>query len=487
MTPYKPIDYNPLDEASILAHAIKLLGKSLHDLYPEANKKEGKGNIGNSVEFYHFGYLPNNDSKPDFEEVNREVKVTPLDKTRGGYTAGERLVIGMMDFVKEAQATDITRSHFWEKSRLLLMFYLRKKSQSYLDFIFHMIRYWEIPETDLKIIIDDWNKIHQKLLDGKAHEMHEGDTMYLSTCKKGDKTTKPRKQFVENAPMVYPRAYCLKQTYMYWVVADSFLGNTAKTTEMYLSPEYITKLKNKRKKLGNIVSENTQYQENQTFQDYVISCFTPYINKTIEEIAIETNTTINFKAKDYGYKIAKAILGVKADCIAEFEKANVLLKTIRLDYGCQSIEQHMSFPAIKWIDLANVASWKNSTWYKTISKAFFFVVFERPENDKRDETIESEDLSCRKKLILKGVFFWSINNAVERNCRLIWKDTREKVLANDYEHFSKVSENKYCHVRPHDSKALYNAPTIQGKLQKKKCFWFKNTFVYSIVKKNLHL
>ena len=79
MTPYKQIGYNPLDESSVLAHAIKLLGKSLHDLYPEADKKEGKGNIGNSVEYYHFGYLPNNDSKPDFEEINREVKVTPLD------------------------------------------------------------------------------------------------------------------------------------------------------------------------------------------------------------------------------------------------------------------------------------------------------------------------------------------------------------------------------------------------------------------------
>lgn len=487
MTPYKDIDYNPKDEASILAHAMKLLGKSLHDLYPNAYRQNGKGNIGNSVEYYHFGYECNNDSNPDFDEVGRELKVTPLDKTNGGLTAGERLVIGMIDFIKEAQAQNICESHFWEKSKLLLMFYLRDKGKSYLDFVFHMIRYWEIPETDLKIIIDDWNKIHQKLIEGKAHDMHEGDTLYLSTCKKGSANSKKRKQYVETAPAAFPRAYCLKHSYVSWIVAESFLGDYQKTPEMFLTNKYLQKLKNKRRKLGAIVTDNAQYQEAQTFQEYIISCFKPYIGKTLEEISAETKIEINYSSKDYGYKTAKAILGIKKDCILEFEKAEIQLKSIRLNHGCKSIQQHMSFPAIDWIDLATKKQWTNSTWYNIIIKPFFFVVFERPENDTRDETVEKENLSFRKQLVLKGAFFWSINNKVEKECKKVWRDTFTKVLNNDYDHFSKVSENKVCHIRPHDTKALYNTPTIQGFLQKKKSFWFRNTFVYDIVKQNMNL
>ena len=36
-----------------------------------------------------------------------------------------------------------------------------------------------------KIIIDDYNQINEKIKQGKAHELSEGDTMYLGACTKG--------------------------------------------------------------------------------------------------------------------------------------------------------------------------------------------------------------------------------------------------------------------------------------------------------------
>ena len=85
-----------------------------------------------------------------------------------------------------------------------------------------MIRWWNIPETDLKIIIDDWNIIHNKIKNGLAHELSESDTLYLGACTKSSDSSVTRKQYGTNI-QAKPRAYCLKKQYMYWLVVDSFL------------------------------------------------------------------------------------------------------------------------------------------------------------------------------------------------------------------------------------------------------------------------
>ena len=37
----------------------------------------------------------------------------------------------------------------------------------------------------MKIIKDDYEKIVRKIQNGRAHELSEGDTMYLGACTKG--------------------------------------------------------------------------------------------------------------------------------------------------------------------------------------------------------------------------------------------------------------------------------------------------------------
>ena len=45
------------------------------------------------------------------------------------------------------------------------------------------------------IIKKDWELINQKIKDGKAHELSEGDTFYLGACTKGSTAAKSlRKQ-----------------------------------------------------------------------------------------------------------------------------------------------------------------------------------------------------------------------------------------------------------------------------------------------------
>ena len=124
-------NYDETSKESILNHARKLLGQSLRGLYPNVKpytKKgtgSGKGALGQTVEFYHFGYEPNSDPEPDFKEVGAELKCTPLKLLcDGSMVSKERLVLTIIDYEKEA-GVDFEQSSFWHKSRLmLLMFYL---------------------------------------------------------------------------------------------------------------------------------------------------------------------------------------------------------------------------------------------------------------------------------------------------------------------------------------------------------------------------
>ena len=68
--------YNPASAKSILKHGEALLGHSLKELHDDAVIFNGKGGLGTSVEFFHYGYEPNSDAEPDFAEAGMELKCT---------------------------------------------------------------------------------------------------------------------------------------------------------------------------------------------------------------------------------------------------------------------------------------------------------------------------------------------------------------------------------------------------------------------------
>src|SRR5690606_28655690 len=87
-----------------------------------ANGKN-KGNIGNMVQESWFGLKINSCPKADFEELGVELKVTPFIKNKSGKkTAKERLVLNVIDYMKEVKVTFET-SHFWEKNQTILLMY----------------------------------------------------------------------------------------------------------------------------------------------------------------------------------------------------------------------------------------------------------------------------------------------------------------------------------------------------------------------------
>ncbi len=462
------LPYDVTSKESILQHGRKLLGHSLREVNPNATADNvGRGGLGQAVERFHFNYQPNSEAAPDFAEAGLELKCSPLKELADGSTvAKERLVLNIINYLDEA-GTSFKTSSFWKKNAfLLLMFYLHQAGVSRVDLVFKLIRNWSIPPEDLKIFKDDWRIIHNKILRGRAHEIHEGDTFYLAACEKGSAAGAEMREQPGTSVRAQQRAYSIKKCYMDQIVLESLL-HPEMTSGLKLTPAKRHQILRKRQELGAIVRNVDDYEAEETFEDLVIRRFRPYIGLSADEIACRAGAEIG-SPKSMSYTLCRAILGVKQKRIAEFEKAGVLLKTIRLEHD-GGLKEAMSFSTIKYYEIAQEEEWDSSEWHDILTRKFFFVVFRKPvDGDSR-------------KAVLEDVFFWSMPAADLHQAEAFWKDTRDKVRSGNYDHFMRSTEHPICHVRPKAQNAADTAPTPQGSYEKKKCYWLNRPYVLRIV------
>jgi DNA mismatch repair protein MutH len=441
------LPYDEYDPLSIEEHGRQLEGNSLSELYPEVKigLVRGKGGLGRLVEAYHFGLPLSNESRPDFEKAGVELKTTPLKETSKGLVAKERLVLNMIDYHKEVNFTFDKSSFFKKNQRLLLVFYVHKKGRNETEQVFELVRLWEFPEADLRIIREDWQKILSKIIAGKAHELSEGDTLYLGACTKGSdgdsRTTQPASEITAK-----PRAYSLKQKYVNHILMES-------------RPEW----KRISKDVDSIVSKLPGTSKKMTFEESLVSRFTPYYGWTESQLMKEFDIEVSPKAKNRYELIAKRIMGVTKKRIEEFEKADVLMKTVRVNRN-GGVRESMSFPQIRYIDIVN-EEWETSEWHAQLTRRFFLVIFRDTENG----------------YSLQKASFWAIPVKDLEVLRRVWVDTRDKITAGVFDDFIKASDGMIGHVRPKakDSGDLMNAP--DGSMQKKKCFWLNSLYIHNIL------
>lgn len=436
-------EYEKSKPLSIENYAKKLLNKSLKQVLGDSIEQKyiGKGKLGQILEDLYFHYKPNSKSEPDFKEAGVELKTSPIKKNSKGYVSKERLVFNIIDYNKEYKV-EFEQSSFWLKNNhLLLMFYLYEKGLIDLDYIFKIITLWKFPETDLKIIKDDWKKIKTKIIAGKAHEISEGDTLYLGACTKGaNKLSKRSQPFSSEKAM--QRAYSLKSKYLNFIIKKNLFEQESEP----------------------IIKSINQYSHEETFEDLVIKKFKKYYNFTESEI-LKSLKIRKPKSKHKLYIVAKKILGVKKRFIEEFEKAEIELKTIRLEKS-GVLKESMSFAQIQYKEIIKEI-WDESYWYETLTKRFLFVIFQK-DNDGKQR--------------LKKVMFWTMPVRDLEIAKLFWLDTKNKIKNDIYDDFIKISDNKICHVRPkgRDSKDLMETPT--GRLEKKKCFWLNSSYIKDLIK-----
>ena len=284
--------FNSNSVNSIVSYAKKLKGYTLREKCGneiENHSYKGKGKFGQLVEKFYFGYEPNSRSEADFVEVSMELKCTPLKKLKnGGYRSKERLVLNIINYLN-VYKENFEESSFWKKNaHLLLIFYLHDNKKSLLDYPIKLVDDWKYPNQDLLIIKRDWETISQKIKNGNAHELSEGDTFYLGACTKGSTAEKSLRNQPFNKVKAKQRAYSLKQGYVNHIIASIAKDET----EIY----------------GKILNQEIIDEHSLSIEEIVISKFTPFYGKSSIEIEEHFNLELNRKAKSYYANLTKAIL-----------------------------------------------------------------------------------------------------------------------------------------------------------------------------------
>lgn len=473
-------DANPL---SIKEYGELLISKTFRDILnasdlsleekeeaiTKVNKSGYKGGIGHVIEKYHFEYEINNDQEPDFPKAGVELKVTPYVQNKNGtYSAGERLVITMISY-KHPVETEFLKSHVYKKMRLtLLVHYLRNRNLARVDYPIEYVTLFSPPEEDMKIIKDDYEKIIKKISEGRAHELSEGDTMYLGASTKGsnaEKSTVPQSYY---APCIAAkkRAFCLKNSYM-TTILNKYVFNNVNTYDSILE---------------NFSINDTE----ETFEELIVNKINQYANKTSTELAKKFD--IKKGSKNFYNQLAYRMLGVKSKYAEEFVKANIEVKAIRLEENGR-IKESTSFPSFKFKELVQ-ETWEYSTLYNTLSETkYLLVVYQKKGQE----------------YVLKGCKLWNMSNKDLAEVQSGWEEIKEiikegpilekkpqkdgKIIVNN--NFPGKNKHRIIHIRPHTEERYYKfaeddiignseeyGDTLpDGRMMTKQSFWLNNTYM----------
>lgn len=432
----------------VLARALEIKGIPLRCVDKTDRLATGKGAIGTVIEESWYGYSPNSESEPDFPEAGVELKVTPYVRGRSGIRAKERLVCNMINYMEEYCKTLLTSS-FWHKcNTMLLMSYEHLPDRPKGDFTIDEAVLFSFPDEDMPIIERDFSIIMEKIRSGRAHEISEGDTMYLAACTKGADGKSVRSQPFSDIP-AKSRAYSLKSSYM-TMILNKYIFGTASSTKIIKDPAVLHEA---------------------SFEEYIISMVKPYYGKTQTEL--KSMFGIESTAKSINDRLLAKMLNISGQIAhtEEFQKAGIVPKTIRVQRN-GTIKESMSFPTFDFIKLSQENSWEESEFYDYLAPTkFMFVIFQE-RND--------------GEYVFDRIMFWNmppedldeVGRVWERTVQAIRKGVILTPTPNGIRNnLPKQAESRVAHVRPHAKDASDALPLPDGRMMTKQCFWLNRTYV----------
>lgn len=481
----KRVDWSPSDSESIERYAKQLEGMTFREVLDlgiapegvsrEYNNKRYKGGMGTLIEERFFGYKANSDQLPDFPEAGVELKATCLDvKKNGDYSAGERLVLTMIPLDGPIE-DDFFTSRVWHKSEnILLVYYERNRGIDSYDQVIRYVKLITPSAEDLKIIREDYDKIVSLVKAGKAEELSEGMTSYLGACTKGaTEKTMWVKQYYPPHAKAKKRAFCFKRSFMDYILHE------------YMMQDQVS---------AESIVRDANALNGTTFDAYVLSLIKAHIGKTDRELCKMLGLEYSKGGKSLWSRIVYALLGVRGNRAEEFEKANISVRTVRVEeHG--SIRENLSLDTFKFREIVD-QEWEDSALKAYFEETrFLFVSF----------------LKTRDGLCLDGARFWSMSmRDIEGPLRDCWERTRDVVrrgvkltvtigktgearITNNLP--KKTDRGAIAHVRPHTSKRGYRladgreygepdscGDTLpDGRIMTQQSFWLNNDYVYGIV------
>lgn len=462
-------DNRYLSEDEILEITKKCINKTFGELGLKDINKSNKGGLGGFIEENIFNYTMNSDANPDFIATGIELKVTPVKENNdGSYSSKERLVLNMINYVEEVDKTFETSSFYKKNKRLLIWFYLWSKN---LSPEYYKITAYDLFEFEHSIqyqtIKRDWNIIHKKIVDGKAHEISESDTTFLAACTKGANSSKLTIQ-PNSIIKAKPRAYSFKNSFM---------------TRLYR--EIIHEIG----PYSSFISED-EWMKNPLEEVYKQK-LSRFYGMSIGELKRFFNVKSN--AKSVVFLLVQKMLGLKGreSSTQEMADAGIKLKTIRLRKNGTPYES-MSFPAFNFLELLNT-KWEESDIREDFVdwKLMFFV-------------FKDDDKGVSR---FNKIVFWNIPNSIVDGpikdmfvmCSELVKNgnvikTFDPLTKQIKDNFPKETENRggngVCHVRPHgrvanDTFDLPYPDKLTGITKyTKQCFWFNKKFIKKILEEN---
>lgn len=476
----------PYDETcpvSIENYAQQLIGKTFSDILNTSNdsiiedtveygsiheNKKRKGGLGELIEECFFHYECNNDSNADFDKAGVELKVSPYKINKNGSLAAkERLILTMIDYFKVVNES-FENSHVWHKSKLILLIYYlySKEITNRLDYPIHYAKLFTPQREDLEIIKKDYETIINKIKAGKAHELSEGDTMYLGAATKSASSANQRKQPYSDIP-AKPRAFSFKTSYMTYVL------NT------YIVPNITT---------YEPIIKNPDILKETSFEEYITSKINSYAGKSDKELCTLFEREYNNNKAQWS-DLSYRMLGIRSNKAEEFEKAGIVVRALRIEQNNRIIESS-PLPTLQFLDLVS-EEWEDSSLFNYLDQTkFLFVIFKKHDDN----------------YILKGSQLWHIPYSdLAEDVYNGWNDIRNTVI-NGIQFTPKVDKNgkisysnnlpkkhanKVIHIRPHAQKSAYlfsdgsvigdiyrdANPLPDGQWMTTQSFWLNNDYV----------
>jgi len=433
--------YDKTSPESILEFASRLTGKSIAEmteLPADVMNKKNKGDLGSLLELYYFKHRPPTNSGPDFEQAGVELKATGLvrDKNRN-LKAKERLVLTMINYESIVNENWETSSLKKKCQLMLLMFYLYDKQVEVIDrkFVVDPILY-RMFEWDIETTRRDWEAIKAKVAQGEAHELSEGDTVFLRAARKGaGGPDEPLRKQPNSTVGAKARAFAFKSTYI-----DSILAGQNKSSDVL--------------EITSAVS----------FEDAVKNKFSKYVGQPTGDIALKFGASkTSSSQKGFHRQLALKMLADGGTSVPELERAGIELKTIRLGVNGKARES-MSFPGFKFLEIVN-EEWEDSSFLEKLERKFLFVVFRT--------TSEGQE-------IFEHALLWNMPHIDLLEAQRVWEETKRRV-ALDATDLPKTSESRVAHVRPKGKDGNDKIPTPQGGMQLKQAFWLNSSYINSVL------
>lgn len=350
------MNFNTIDE--LLEYTKQIRGKTFKEFDTNhilTSDSKDKGNLGKVIETGFYKYPNNNKAEADFANLGVELKVSGYVKNKNGtISAKERLVLGKIDYnniVKE----EFNFSHLLFKSKkILIIWYEYDREKEYKDFVITDFQLYDMTGDSL-IIKNDFELIKQKVLEGKAHLLSEGDTSYLGACTKGatgkDRTSQP----YSDIPAM-PRAYSLKNSYMTGILRSAHLV---------------------------LDVDNIEYK---TIEEYVFAQIQKFIGKRQLDIFEQvTNKRITGKTpKQLNKMISDELIGKDEELPTKnplFQKVNYIIKNLPVNEMGYPIER-MSFRNLILSEFKD--NWEDSFWKTYFEEVTLIVICYRGDKGSKN-------------------------------------------------------------------------------------------------------